>query len=78
MMVGSFCRLDRAQPLQTNSGLAGLLPGMKMQEDDQQLIEVIFGWALPGAIVVAAALNSAWQNPLSPVLFPAFMRYKLK
>jgi len=39
--------------------LAGLLPGMKMNEEDEQLGEVISGWAMPAGTAAAAAFNSA-------------------
>lgn len=42
-----------------HSGLAGLLPGTKMHEEDKQLGEVISCWALPAATAAAAAFNSA-------------------
>lgn len=40
------------------SGLAGLLPGMKMHKDEQ-LGEVISDWVLPAATAAAAAFNAA-------------------
>lgn len=39
------------------SGLAGLLPGMKMHKEDEQLGEVISDWVLPAATAAAAAFN---------------------
>lgn len=41
------------------SGLAGLLPGIRMHDEDEQLGEVISGWAPPAATATAAAFNSA-------------------
>lgn len=60
------------------SGLAGLLPGMKMHKENEQLGEVISDWALPAAAVAAAAFSTAWQNPLAPLLLPAPVLCKLK
>lgn len=40
-----------------HSSLAGLLLGMKMNEEDEQLGEVISGWSLPAATAAAAAFN---------------------
>lgn len=42
-----------------HSGLAGLLPGMKMNEEEEQLGEVISGWALPAGTAAAASFKSA-------------------
>lgn len=41
------------------SGLVGLLPGMKVHKEDEQLGEVISDWVLPAATAAAAAFSAA-------------------